>query len=117
MGAAEPGVGQQAPHLFVAGDQPRLVAGRGTDLVGRTLGLQGPEPGSGLQRACLLERQLREGWHVSLPCIPSYVHLSLDNTTTILQSKQEERRDSMSAGSPPSSARRPEGEAEARPAS
>src|SRR5262249_20627413 len=42
VGAAKPWVGQQPPHLFVSGDQPRLVAGRGTDLVDRTLGLKRP---------------------------------------------------------------------------
>ncbi len=69
MGAAEPGVGQQLPHLLVPGDQPRLVTGRGADLVDSAPGLEGPEAGRGRHRVRLLERQLGGSGHGIPPLV------------------------------------------------
>ncbi|WP_369822179.1 hypothetical protein [Saccharomonospora sp. CUA-673] len=66
MGAAQPVVVQQPPHLRMTGDQPRLVPHRGANPVDRTLGLQLPQPGRDPQRIYLLERQLNRGAHRDL---------------------------------------------------
>jgi hypothetical protein len=74
MRPTEPVIIQQAPHLRVAGDQPPLVAYRGTNTVDRAEALQLAQPRRDLQRMRLLERQLCLGNHgdpirSNQPCI------------------------------------------------
>jgi hypothetical protein len=57
VGAAEPVVVQEPPHVVVAGDQPRLVADRGADAMDRPLRLQPAQVGRVLQGVRLPERQ------------------------------------------------------------
>jgi hypothetical protein len=57
MGAAEPVIVQQSPHLRMAGDQPCLITHRSANPVDRALGLQLTQPGRDPQRIYLLERQ------------------------------------------------------------
>ncbi|MEK8144739.1 hypothetical protein NKH18_33235 [Streptomyces sp. M10(2022)] len=63
IGAAEPVVVQQLPHLGVTGDQPGLVPLGGPDPMDCALRLESAQRRRDLQQMCLLEGELSWGVH------------------------------------------------------